>query len=191
MSNLEITENLNPKQDATEWVGSTEICNFEGCHLINSEQLANYLHETVPPSHLEGCSSIAFDPNHPVFLESPNTLGFFETNSHRIHISDETRFPNGSEDVLNTITHELGHNVQACLIEKDPELSEKWKQLYQESWDKVAASEPGFVSEYAKTNQHEDFAESYRAYIRDPEKLQILAPEKYQFMHDYVFAGRE
>ena len=49
----------------------------------------------------------------------------------------------------------------------------------------------GFVSEYARTNQYEDFAESYKAYVRDPELLQFMNPEKYVFMRDEVCVGQE
>jgi len=174
-----------------EFVGPTEICNFEGCELINNEQLANYLSETIPPSHLEGCPGIEFDPNNPQFTECPGTLGFYECGSHAIHVAGEGCFPNGAEGMKDTVTHEIGHNAYAGIVENNPELAAKWEALNTESWQKLLTDGTGFVSDYATTNKYEDFAESYRTYVCDPEKLQILSPEKYAFMHDQVFAGRE
>lgn len=178
-------------QETKEWVGGTEICNFEGCQLTNNEQLAGYLSENLPPSHLEGCPAIEFDPNNSLFQESPNTLGFYETGSHAIHICDESRFANGSAGLLDTVIHEVGHNTYAGFVEINPELDAKWQQLHQNSLEKYNAEGTGFVSDYATTNKFEDFAESYKSYVRDPEKLQFLCPEKYEFLHDYVFSGRE
>ncbi|HPS91112.1 MAG TPA: hypothetical protein PKV33_03055 [Methanothrix sp.] len=185
-------ENLSEIGNKTnEFIGSTEICDFEGCRLINNEQLANYLSETIPPSHLEGCPYIEFDPNNPQFTEFPGTLGFYECGSHAIHIAGDGCFPNGAEELKNTVTHEIGHNAYADIVENNPELAAKWEALNRESWQKLNAEGIGFVSDYAMTNKLEDFAESYQAYTRDPEKLQIMNPDKYAFMHDYVFAGRE
>ena len=177
--------------ETQEFANATEICNFEGCTLLGNEQLAGYLNETLPPSHLEGCPRIEFDPHNYEFVNSPGTLGFYECGSHAIHIADETRFPGGAEGVLDTVTHEVGHNAYAGLIETNPELAAKWEALNAESWQELLTDGAGFVSDYATTNQYEDFAESYMAYVRDPEKLQILSPDKYAFLHDYVFAGRE
>ena len=185
-------ENLGTSGSETrEFANATEICNFEGCTLLGNEQLAGYLNETLPPSHLEGCPCIEFDPHNYEFVNSPGTLGFYECGSHAIHIADETRFPGGAEGVLDTVTHEVGHNAYAGLIETNPELAAKWEALNAESWQELLTDGAGFVSDYATTNQYEDFAESYMAYVRDPEKLQILSPDKYAFLHDYVFAGRE
>lgn len=185
-------ENLGTSGSETkEFANATEVCNFEGCNLLGNEQLAGYLNETLPPSHLEGCPSIEFDPNNHEFINSPNTLGFYECGSHVIHIADETHFPGGAEGVLDTVTHEVGHNAYAAIIENNSELVAKWEELNDESWLKLLTDSTGFVSDYAMTSKYEDFAESYMTYIRDPEKLQLLSPEKYEFMRDYVFAGRE
>lgn len=191
-TNMNNLENLGTgSSESKEFVGSTEVCNFEGCGLLSNEQLTNYLNETLPPSHLEGCPSITFDPNNHEFINSPSTLGFYECGSHAICIADEARFSEGSEGVIDTVTHEVGHNAYAEIIETNSGLEAKWQALNAESRQQLQMDGTGFVSDYAMTNKYEDFAESYRTYIRDPEKLQILAPEKYEFMQDYIFAGRE
>lgn len=173
------------------WVGRTEIRGFEGCHAIESEDLAAYLTELIPPSHLEGCPSIEFDPRNPAFLEEPGTLGFFECDSHAIHIASEDSFPDGIEGLLDTVTHEVGHNTHAALMDTSPGLAGEWEEMYASTLRKNRGDDLGFVSEYAKTSQFEDFAESYMTYVRDPGTLMFVSPEKYQFLRDHVFYGRE
>ena len=48
-----------------------------------------------------------------------------------------------------------------------------------------------FVSDYAQTNEREDFAESYMTYVHDPGYLKATSPAKYMFMRQYAFKGRE
>jgi hypothetical protein len=185
-------ENLGETANETsEFVSSTEICGFEDCELINNEQLANYLTETIPPSHFEGCPSIEFDPYHSLFIDNPNTLGFYECGSHAIHVCQESRFSDGVEGMVDTVIHEIGHNAYFDIIEYNPELNSQWETLYSESWLKNLSEGTGFVSDYAMTNKYEDFAESYKIYVRDPEILQVMSPEKYAFLRDSIFSGRE
>jgi hypothetical protein len=47
------------------------------------------------------------------------------------------------------------------------------------------------VSDYARTDELEDFAESYMFYVRDPAVLRQASPEKYEFLRLELFAGRE
>jgi hypothetical protein len=173
------------------WVGRTEIRGFEGCCVIGSEDLAAYLTALIPPSHLEGCPSIEFDPQNPNFLAEPDTLGFFECDSHAIHIASEDSFPDGIEGLLDTITHEVGHNAHAALMETSPSLAREWDGMHASSPQRSLGDGLGFVSEYAKTSQFEDFAESYMTYVRDPGTLMFASQEKYQFLRDHVFYGRE
>ncbi|MGB7413740.1 MAG: putative zinc-binding metallopeptidase [Thermosynechococcaceae cyanobacterium] len=177
--------------EATEFICSTEIGGFEGCELINNEQLAGYLKETLPPSHFEGCPSIEFDPSHPLFIQSPYTLGFYECDSHAIHVGDESRFSEGAEGMKDTIIHEVGHNVQSNFAEDNPEFDEAWARLHVESWQTYMNEGIGFVSNYATTDMYEDFAESYKTYVRDPELLEFHSPEKYEFLRNNVFSARE
>ena len=175
----EISENKESK----EFIGTVEIKNFENCNIINNEKLVQYLDETIPLSHLEKCPSIEYDPN----LKN-GMLGSYEYKNHEIHIGDENRFSN-TEKILDITTHEIGHNTYDILVEKNKELSDKWAQLYDESNNKSDGT--GFVSELSKIRKEEDFAESYMAYIRDPEKLQFMNIDKYEFMRDYIFTGKE
>jgi len=45
----------------------------------------------------------------------------------------------------------------------------------------------GFVSQYARTNPREDFAETFEAYLVTPEKKRSKAPKKFEFMHHEIF----
>ena len=50
--------------ESSEFICSTEVCGFESCEVINNKQLTNYLQETIPVSHFEGCPSIELDRNY-------------------------------------------------------------------------------------------------------------------------------
>jgi hypothetical protein len=47
----------------------------------------------------------------------------------------------------------------------------------------------GFVTNYARTNHLEDFAETAKFYWIAPEELRRISPEKFAFMRDVVFEG--
>lgn len=53
------------------------------------------------------------------------------------------------------------------------------------------AKERTMISDYAKTDPYEDFAESVSAYVIDPGTLKDRAPEKYAFINEQVMSGRE
>ncbi|MCP4329279.1 MAG: DUF4157 domain-containing protein [Alphaproteobacteria bacterium] len=44
-----------------------------------------------------------------------------------------------------------------------------------------------FITDYAKTDPQDDFAESFETYLLHPEDLEKAAPKKYAFMHKRVF----
>jgi hypothetical protein len=195
MENFELThpealESLDETGlNSVEMLEQTSICDFESCGLISTEQISDYIRETLPLTHLEGCPSIQYervsDPS------CPAALGTFYRGSHEIHIWGPTERFDGAEKVIETVTHEVGHNVHENLMAERPEVAERWAQLHAQSIEAYRVDGSGFVSEYARTNVYEDFAESYAAYVRDPERLQFASPEKYAFMEREVFAGRE
>ena len=85
--------------------------------------------------------------------------------------------------MLDTLTHEVGHNVHYNMRIDNLELANQWAELHQQ--------DVGFVSDYARTNEFEDFAESYRAYVRQPQTLQLYSPIKYEFLRVNAFDGYE
>jgi hypothetical protein len=81
-----------------------------------------------------------------------------------------------------TLTHEVGHNVYYNL---SPEQQQQWDTM-------STSSKPDqYVSDYARTNEREDFAESYAHYVRAPEDLAEASSNKFAFMKDIVFKGRQ
>lgn len=55
----------------------------------------------------------------------------------------------------------------------------------------VQPNKNGLVTQYAGKDLFEDFAESFVYYRYEPETLLALSPERYQYMKDKVFGGRE
>lgn len=179
--------NLSPLESSNtgEWVRQTEVGNFESNGWMTNEQIADYLREIIPPTHLENVPFIRYDelpdPNY------PNALGLFDPNTHGITIHGPSeRLLQNEGGVTSVITHEIGHNVHQNMLETKPELARQWAFLHLNSF----AQEGGFVSTYAVTNVYEDFAESYKYYVTDPERLHFFNPEKCEFMRD-IFSGQE
>lgn len=61
------------------------------------------------------------------------------------------------------------------------------------TWTELSGSREAkqCMSDYAGKYKFEDFAESCRAYVREPGIFQQTSPEKHEFMRDIVFEGRE
>lgn len=166
-----------------------EIDNFEHSELISNQEIAEFLQSNIPIEHLEGCPRIEFNPKADCFAENPNALGCFNTVTNEIFInSHESLKETGG--LLETLTHEIGHNAHAQLEANSPLLADKWAEIYENSLAIFTQEGTGFVSEYALTNQYEDFAESYNCYVNDPEALAFFAPEKYAFMDKFIFHGQ-
>ncbi|MCO5171510.1 MAG: hypothetical protein M9894_34850 [Planctomycetes bacterium] len=102
--------------------------------------------------------------------------------------------------VYPTVIHELGHATQYAVIGHGPLLSRiqavtlgtpGWTSI---SWTSAITyglrSWNGFVSDYARTNDREDFAESVEFYWLAPAELLRVNPRKYAYMRDVVFEGR-
>ncbi len=89
-----------------------------------------------------------------------------------------------NEDVAEHLSTELPEE-HSDVKRIDEGQREEWREIYDDS------ARRQFVSAYARTNEREDFAESYKAYVHDPERLKRRSLAKYKFMHHYVFKGRE
>ncbi len=78
----------------------------------------------------------------------------------------------GSADWLrDVVSHEVGHVA---------DFSEKSPLWFLGTSRKGAFGEGPFVSEYAKTNRLEDFADSYEEFHRRPDRLQQVSPAKFE-----------
>ena len=170
-------------------VGDTKIAGFDGMTEAGNDLVTDYLKDNIPIDHLKGCPEIRYAPNSDFFIYMPTARGVFDSVTNKIEIAGIAPFES-MEDMLETITHEIGHNKFEQLEQFNPQAAYRWESMYTES---IAQRNTGFgfVSEYAKTNPSEDFAESYRYYINDPELLKIMCPGKYEFMKNLVFNGRE
>ncbi len=99
--------------------------------------------------------------------------------------------------VYSTVVHELGHCAHYAVIGNGPILSKiravllgtpTWTPI---SWSalKGLKSWNGFVSDYARTNDREDFAEAVEFYWLAPDELLRVSPAKYAYMRDVVYDG--
>lgn len=97
-----------------------------------------------------------------------------------------------ADDCYRILVHELGHAVQwneagYATVTGTPFTPISW----------VGNAEPvmgvkshnGFVTDYARTNHREDFAESCLYYWLAPEELYRVNPAKYQYMRTKCFGG--
>jgi hypothetical protein len=89
--------------------------------------------------------------------------------------------------------HELSHNISSYLKKLDE--SPDWLDFSQwvrkdDDW-RALEKTSCFISEYAKRNPWEDFAETLSAYRYNGQMLKMRCPEKYSFMKERVFLGIE
>ena len=100
---------------------------------------------------------------------------------------------------IKVLVHELGHIVDIRYLQKTAWSSDPSEDFYDISWQdyttkKKDAKIADFVSGYALSNKYEDFAESFAFYVfHNTEfarraKTNFALREKYNFLHEYVFA---
>jgi hypothetical protein len=68
--------------------------------------------------------------------------------------------------------HEMGHAVQDRFVTSTQ--NARWRELFRRSGKDL----DNFVSDYARTNDHEDFAETFATYIDDALGLLQIARER-------------
>lgn len=78
-----------------------------------------------------------------------------------------------TEQFRRSVFHELGH----AILTRDPSIIERWRER---------TSKDGFVDEYAKTNDDEDFCDSFSEFLIFPEKTQRVVPRKWRFLYDLM-----
>ena len=97
--------------------------------------------------------------------------------------------------VLEVMLHELAHAVHYGVFGNQVLYTflnaPRWTRI---SWTSAVTkglrSWNGFVSDYARTNDHEDFAESAEFYWLAPDELLRVSPAKFAYMRDVVFEGQ-
>lgn len=185
-----VTATILPSPTPTPVNCLNNIVNFETSGLLTNEQVQLYLSQTIPPAHLNHCRVIEYQ-NRTVSSHATPVSGSFTPMFRQIYVyAGSQEFQNNGR-LLDTLVHEIGHNVHYNLRRDRWELATRWTELYRQSQDLFARERLGFVSDYARFNDYEDFAETYRAYIHDPDLLRLLNPDKYEFMRVNIFEGIE
>jgi hypothetical protein len=117
-----------------------------------------------------------------------NAAGIYYIEKKKILLTDAAFYNSMEMYGEGTVLHEFGHAwwfAQNAYFHKlFNQIS--W-QLNGDKWEKKESGIKGFVSLYATTKPEEDFAESFSAYIHQPEKLKDTAFEKFRFLRKHVF----
>lgn len=127
--------------------------------------------DSLPLHHVNDVKSIRFVPDiphpEPGWVTNGQAWGFGPSNEISLSRSQLTT----PDKIASTLTHEIGHTT---------DYESRWFKLFGERSSKAPFGQGNHVSEYAKTNHFEDFAESYKNYHRNPEALKKAAPEKFE-----------
>ncbi len=163
------------------------VSGFEQSGVTTNEEIQMHLEEDFPPDHVSPSTieSIEYVNEYQGADDDYIAGRHHYTSETTGHIEIYPQTPDGCEDkgqLEETIAHEVGHNVHANL---SPEAQTTWEQI------STTSGPDEFVSDYAKTDVYEDFAESYATYQHDSELLREASSAKYDFMRDEVYHGHE
>ena len=158
------------------------ISDFEASGVVTNEEVEAFIRNTIPLNHLDRCLRIRY-VDFVTDVRSTPAAGRFMPVVRHISVYPVAGGVRTPQDIFWTLTHEIGHNVHYNMRIDNLALANEWENLFHQ--------DVGFVSDYARTNEFEDFAESYRAYVLDPEKLLLYSPVKYEFIRVEVFDGYE
>jgi hypothetical protein len=170
-------------QDVSE--GILAIRSFEKSGILGNEEIAEHLAK-LPQEHIKKIKEIRYTDEYFPTEDGYIAGKYILLGSYMGEIKINRQSPEGSYDaeaLKETITHEVGHNVYFNLL--DERLREEWNKI------SINSAPNEFVSNYAKKDKQEDFAESYMTYVHDPKYLEAISPAKYEFMRQYVFKWRE
>lgn len=126
--------------------------------------------DKLPITHVAGVSTVSVVANIPT--DKPNWIIFGNARDYgltsRINLSRETlTTPQGWDD---TLTHEVGHTVDYG--------HKRFPWMPGASGHGPYGHGP-HVTDYATTNEKEDYAETYQEYHQRPDNLKDVNPEKY------------
>jgi len=156
------------------------IYDFDASGVVTDEDVETFIRNTIPLEHLDHCLRIRY-VNQITDVRSTPAAGRFMPVVRHISVYPVAGGGLTPQDIFDTLTHEIGHNVHYNMRIDNLALANEWENLFHQN--------AGFVSDYARTNEFEDFAESYRAYVLEPEKLLLSSPVKYEFIRVEVFGG--
>ena len=185
-----VVETRQPTPTPTRANCVDDVKNFEASGVITDEQIKQYLRDVIPLAHLDGCRGITYFAQKGK-IHGQDIAGSIIPIYREIQVFAVDPEYQTADLILDTLTHEVGHNRHTNLRATDMAIDGRWAKLYQQSEEMYVNTGLGFISQYARTNKFEDFAESYMAYVRYPAILKSVNPDKYEFMRLEVFAGLE
>lgn len=179
IKNKTVADQLRSRTQAEKIELNLKITDFAKQSMVPIEHIVAQINR-VPQFHLNKLTEIVYDPERftpKILSDNPydqsNAAKGVYIQSHRmIALFDFT----DREELLHIIFHELGHHVYFIVI----------KQKLKMQWLYDICKNDKHVSEYASRNAAEDFAESYAAFLLQPEKLKKI-PLKYNFMLNHIF----
>lgn len=104
--------------------------------------------------------------NEPGYVTNGQAWGFGPSNEVSLSRTELTT----PDKLRGTLTHEIGHTV---------DYESRWFKLFGEASRKKPFGAGPHITDYAKTNHFEDFAESYEEYHLRPDNLKKVSPEKH------------
>ena len=161
---------------------TSNVINFGASGVLSDAQVQQFIEQSIPANHLDHCRRIEY-VHKLAAVHGTAITGNFIPIDRKIFVYAFSLQDQDPVDLLETLVHEIGHNVFFNLWRQDFKFEQRWIQVHRNGG--------GFVSDYARASYMEDFAETYRVYILAPAGLQQVSQVKYQFMVDEVFAGRE
>lgn len=182
------------KTESRRVLGLPRVEGFDKSGVTSNQEVREYLKKEFPERHVNNITMESVRYNDRLIKENGHVeLAHWEkrelvrgTKVFNKEIVVNRQTPDGNIDkgtIKRDIAHEVGHQVHNMYLERGAQI--KWLEI---SGDRPREK---CVSDYACTNPGEDFAESYMTYVRDPESLKTASAEKYNYMRDRVFAGRE
>ncbi|WP_199611741.1 hypothetical protein [Flocculibacter collagenilyticus] len=153
------------------------IKGFNKQQIIAIEQISATINK-IPKHHLIGLECIVYDPQR--FYQrsyvSPKTINYRASGQYDnspINYISIYKF-NSFDEFTHILHHEIGHHVYTKLL----------NSFERKQWVTQISSKYAYISDYAKKNAAEDFAECYAYFHLKPEQLKSLST-KYDFIRKF------
>lgn len=180
-----VVETVLPTATPTAANCIDKIQGFGASGVTSDEAVEQYIRRTLPLHHLDHCRGIKYIAVDAAAHSTP-IAGNIIPVYREINIYSHGAFE--SEDfLLDTLVHEIGHNVHYNIRRDNFDLDVQWAELFRQS----EKDRELFISDYAQTNKFEDFAETYMFYVRYPDFLMLVNLNKYEYMRSKIFNGQE
>jgi len=158
------------------------LSGFQKQSIVTTDEVVEAI-EALPRSHIEKLQMIKYDPHRKMQM----VVGLLEGKPFNplVRAAYYNMDPpgimlyqfNNLLQFYRMLYHEIGHYVQFKVIHQTAR--DKWIH-------EIFPGSSGFVSNYAKTNAAEDFAECYSFFCVYPTELAKF-PEKMKFMAETIF----